>query len=453
MSVQSIYSSLGMLGFHEGFVDLLAIVRNEPYEPLYAIDIVDEVIPRTILAASSFRVSVEQAPKVTEKSAGEPVDPGNFLVPPMNISATLEMPLQSPIQGWVDPAFADLYHMTRLTYAGTPTVAMARCKQSLAPSATEILIDNAADFVRITTPFTVRIVDNGTITSATVTSVNKRLGKLTFSGARGRAITQETQVFAPLRESNDIFQERSFSLVSLREGLLTGCLVKNLELSFRPGQPIKVSSEINACRIDRYHQIAIRNESESIISAYASQPPARMVGHTAVVIESLSSDAWSFGMDGVVDSPLFRGFSGIDLLPTSIQEFTFKIEHNIVPIHSMHAVGIEPERAEYDNSATREMLNAFPFALACESRIVSGTITYKAPIEPWALAERLSAPNGIGQNGIRISADTFRLDIPHVVWAPASGTGQPKEAQTKQLQWTMVTDVYEDLPEMTYITS
>jgi len=199
--------------------------------------------------------------------------------------------------------------------------------------------------------------------------------------------------------------------------------------------------------------MAIRNESAAIVAAYAAQPPARMVGHTAVVIESIASDSWSFGMDGVIDSPLFRGFSGINLLPTSIQEFTFKIEHNIVPIHSMHAVGIEPERAEYDNAATREMLNAFPFALAAESRIVNGTITYKAPIEPWALAERLSGPNGIGQNGLRISADTFRLDVPHVVWAPSSGTGQSKEAQTRQVQWTMVTDVYEDLPAMTYITS
>lgn len=453
MSVQSIYSSLGMLGFHEGFADLLAIVRNEPSEPLYAIDIVDEVVPRTILAASSFRLNIEQAPKVTEKSAGESVDPSNFMVPPLSIVATLDMPLQSPIQGWVDPAFADLYHMARLSYAGTPTVALTRCLQSMAPSATELLVDNAADFVRITTPFTVSIIDNGIVSSATVTSVNKRLGKLTFSGAVGRTITSETQIFAPLRAATDIFHERAFSLVSLREGLLTGCLVKSIELSFKPGQPIKVSSEINACRLDRYHQIAIRNESAGIIAAYAAQPPARMVGHTAVVIESIASDSWSFGMDGVVDSPLFRGFSGIDLLPTSIQEFTFKIEHNIVPIHSMHAVGIEPERAEYDNAATREMLNAFPFALAVESRIVSGTITYKAPIEPWALAERLSGPNGIGQNGLRISADTFRLDVPHVVWAPASGTGQAKEAQTRQVQWTMVTDVYEDLPAMTYITS
>jgi hypothetical protein len=453
MSVQSIYSSLGMLGFHAGFVDLLAIVRNEPSEPLYAIDIVDEVIPRTILAASSFRLNVDQAPKVTEKSAGESVDPSNFMVPPLTISATLDMPLQSPIHGWVDPAFADLYHMTRLSYAGTPTVALTRCRQTMAPSATELLVDNAADFVRLTTPFTVSIIDNGITSSATVTNVNKRLGKFTFSGAIGRATTSETQIFAPLRAASDIFHERAFSLVSLREGLLTGCLVKSIELSFKPGQPIKVSSEIQACRLDRYHQMAIRNESAAIVAAYAAQPPARMVGHTAVVIESIASDSWSFGMDGVIDSPLFRGFSGIDLLSTSIQEFTFKIEHNIVPIHSMHAVGIEPERAEYDNAATREMLNAFPFALAAESRIVNGTITYKAPIEPWALAERLSGPNGIGQNGLRISADTFVLDVPHVIWAPSSGTGQSKEAQTRQVQWTMVTDVYEDLPAMTYITS
>lgn len=453
MSVQSIYSSLGMIGFQEGFVDLLAIVRNEPSEPLYAIDIVDDLVPRTILAASSFRVSVDQAPKVTEKSAGESVDPSNFVVPPLTISGSLEMPLQSPIEGWVDPAFADLYHMTRLSYAGTPTVALARCKQILAPSATELLVDNAADFVRITTPFTISIIDNGAVNSATVTSVNKRLGKLILSGAVGVPITTETQVFAPLRASSDIFDERSFSLVSLREGLLTGCLVKSLELSFRPGQPIKVSSEINACRIDRYHQISIRDQVTSVVASYAALPPSRMVGHTAVVIESMASDSWSFGMDGVIDSPLFRGFSGIDLLPTSIQEFTFKIEHNIVPIHTMHAVGIEPERTDYDNSATKEMLNAFPFALAVESRIVSGTITYRAPIEPWALAERLSGPNGIGLNGLRISADTFKLEVPHVVWAPSSGTGQSKEAQTRQVQWTMVTDVYEDLPSMAYITS
>lgn len=453
MSVQSIYSSLGMLGFHEGFVDLLAIVRNEPSEPLYAIDIVDSVIPRTILAASSFRVSIEQAPKVTDKSAGESVDPSNFMVPPLSIVSNLEMPLQSPIHGWIDPAFADLYHMTKLTYAGTPTVALTRCRQSALSSATELLIDNAADFVRITTPFNVNIIDNGIASVATVTSVDKRLGKFTFNGAVGRNITQETQIFAPLRAASDIFHERAFSLVSLREGLLSGCLVKSLELTFRPGQSIKVSSEINACRIDRYHQSIIRNESAAITSAYAALPPARMIGHNAVLIESMASDSWSFGMDGVIDSPLFRGFSGIDLLPTSIQEFTFKIEHNIVPIHTMHAVGIEPERAEYDNAATKEMLNAFPFALACESRIVGGTITYRAPIEPWALAERLSGPNGIGQNGLRISADSFRIEIPHVVWSPSSGTGQAKEAQTRQVQWTMISDAYEALPELMYIVS
>lgn len=453
MSVQSIYSSLGMLGFHEGFVDLLAIVRNEPSEPLYTIDIVDEVIPRTILAASSFRVNVEQVPKTTEKSAGESVDPSNFMVPPLTITANLEMPLQSPIQGWVDPAFADLYHMSRVSYAGTPTVALTRCVQSATSSATTLLVDNAADFVRIATPFVVQIVDNGVVTSKTVTAVNKRIGSLTLQSAVGRSITTETQIFAALRAASDIYHERAFSLVSLREGLLTGCLVKSLELSFKPGQAIRVSAEIQACRLDRYHQIAIRDASPAILSLYGAQPPARMVGHTGVLVESIASDAWSFGMSGVIDDPLFRGFTGIDLSPTSIQEFTFKIDHNITPIHSMHAVGIEPEHADYDNSATRERLNAFPFALAVESRTVSGSITYKAPIEPWALTERLSGPSGIGLNGLRISADTFKVEMPHVVWSSSSGTGQVKESQSRQVQWTMVTDVYEDLPALSYIST
>ena len=450
MSVQSIYSSLGMIGFHEGFVDLLAIVRNQPCEPLYAIDIVDDVTPRTILAVNSFRLNLEQSPSVSEKSAGESVDPSNFFVPPMTINASIEMPLQSPLQGWVDPAFADLYHMAKLAYAGTPTVALTRCTQSASSSATELMIDNAADFVRITTPFNVNIIDDGISTSATVTSVNKRLGKFTLSSAVGRNITTQTQIYAPLRNASDIFQERGFSLVSLREGLLTGCLLKSLELSFKPGQPIRVSAEIAACRIDRFRQIAVRNASAAITESYAAQPPSRMVGHTAVLIESMLSDSWGFGMTGVTDTPLFRGFAGLDLAPASIQEFSFKIEHNITPIHSMHAVGIEPERTEYDNSATKEMLNAFPFALAAENRIVSGAITYKAPIEPWALAERLAGPSGIGQNGLRISADTFKLEIPHVIWSPVSGTGQVKEPQNRQVKWTMVTDNYEDLPELKY---
>jgi hypothetical protein len=405
------------------------------------------------LAANSFRLNLEQSPKVSEKSAGESVDPSNFSVPPMTIVANIEMPLQSPIQGWVDPAFADLYHMAKLAYAGTPTVALTRCKQSAASSATSLLVDNAADFVRIATPFTVNIIDNGTSTTAVVSNVDKRTGTFTFSGTVGRAITEETQIFAPLRTPGNINQERGFSLVSLREGLLTGCLLKSLELSFKPGQPVKVTAEIHACRIDRFHQIAIRNAYKTITAAYANQPPARMVGHTGILIESLATNSWSFGMSGLMDNPLFRGFSGINLLPNNIQEFTFKIEHNITPIHSMHAVGNEPERTEYNNEATREIMNAFPFALAAESRIVSGGITYNAPIEPWALAERLSGPSGIGQGGIRISADTFRLDIPNVVWAPASGSGQVKDNQSRQVQWTMVSDAYESLPEMTYITT
>jgi len=450
MSLQSIYSSLGMIGFHEGFVDLLAIVRNEPSEPLYTLDVVDDVTSRTILPVNSFRLNVEQSPSVSEKSAGESVDPSNFFIPPMTINASLEMPLQSPMVGWVDPAFADLYHMARLAYAGTPTVALTRCTQSALSSATELMIDNAADFVRITTPFTVKIIDDGISTNAVVTSVNKRLGKFTLSAAVGRSITTQTQIYAPLRTASDIFHERGFSLVSLREGLLTGCLLKSLELSFKPGQPVRVSAEIAACRIDKFKQIAIREASAEINTAYASQPPSRMVGHTAVLIESMLSDAWAFGLTGVTDTPIFRGFAGLDLIPASIQEFSFKIEHNITPIHSMHAVGIEPESTDYDNSATKEMLNAFPFALSAENRIVSGTITYKAPIEPWALAERLAGPSGIGQNGLRISADTFKLEIPNVIWTPVNSEGQAKESQTRRVQWTMVTDSYEDLPELKY---
>ncbi|MBS1722346.1 MAG: hypothetical protein JSS66_05005 [Armatimonadetes bacterium] len=387
------------------------------------------------------------------KNAGEAVDPSNFLVPPMTLTAAVSMPLQSPLQGWVDPAFADLYHMARLAFAGTPTTLVTKSRQTAGPSATSLLVDNAADFVRLATPFTVQILDAGVQTAANVTSVNKRTGQFLFSAALGRSLTTNALLYVGVRAADDIYHERGFSLVSLREGLMSGCLVKSLGLTFKPGESTQVEAEIQACRLDRHHQVAIRSSAADIISAYGALPPARMVGHTAVTIESLSSPGWAFGMSGAVDDPAFRGFQGIDLAPTSIEQFTFRIDNAVKPVHSLHALGAEPLNSEYSGSASRERMNAFPYALVSESRVVSGELSYKAPIEPWALAERLSGPSGVGQNGLRVSADTFRIDMPNVVWSPAESDGASDQAQTRRIKWTMVSDVYESLPELQYIST
>lgn len=445
MSLYSLYSSLGMLGFNEGTVDLLAVVRNNPSEPLYAFEPSD-LTSSMVLAASEFRLEIQQAPQTTPKAAGEAVNPSNFLLPPLTIKCTGQAPLWSPVSGWVDPAFADLMHHAKLAYAGTPTVPMAK---SLTSSShyTYIEVDNVADFVRLSTPFNV-VLRNGTLSdTVTVSSVSKSARRLNLSSASIFPIDADTLVYAPRAAGGGIMSERAFTLVSLREGVLSGCLVQSIEVTLKPGQPITYSFEVSACRLDRFNQSEVRDMRDSLQSSFSSQPPARLVGHGGVTVSSMASPQWSFGLAEPGDDPAFRGFQGLDLEPTSISEITLRVENAIKPVHTLHALGAEPMLALY-TPVSRERLNSFPFALAVESRQVTGTISYKAPIEPWALAERLAGPSGAGQNGVRYALDTFAMEFPNVVWAPSQGDGRVKEPQERKVQWTMITDAYQAFPEI-----
>lgn len=449
MSLYSLYSSLGMLGFHEGTVDLLAIVRNNASEPLYTFEPSD-LTASTVLAVSDFRLEVQQSPQTTPKAAGEGVDPSNFLLPPLTIKASGSAPLWSPLAGWVDPAFADLLHHARLSYAGTPTAPVARCLTS-STLYSHLLVDNAADFARFEAPFDV-VLRNG-VASATVTvsSVSKSDRRLNLSSASTFPVDTDTIVYVARTEPGPM-AERAFTLVSLREGVLSGCLVQSIELSLTPGQPATYSFEIAACRIDRFRQSEVRDARDALQASYGSLPPARFVGHSGVTISSMAASQWSFGLSDPDDDPTFRGFQGLNLEPTSISEVTLRVENALKPSHTLHALGGEPMLALYEPIG-RERLNAFPFAIASEGRQVTGTIAYKAPIEPWSLAERLAGPSGAGQNGVKYEVDTFAMEFPNVVWAPSQGSGKVKEPQERRVQWTMISDAFESFPEVQILST
>jgi hypothetical protein len=200
-----------------------------------------------ILNVENLEFSFSQDATNFTRLAGEGADPNNFGLGKADFSASFNMLLKVPSTGYVDFGFANLWDCATLAYKGTGNSASGRLINNNNPvgiGTTFIQVDNIADFSALTTPFSINFKKfSGTASTETktVTSIDKANRRLYFSsGTAYTHVLSNTFVWAkPTNPGTN--REPTFSLVSLFQGLMSGCLVNKLTLDIKPGEDIDVN--------------------------------------------------------------------------------------------------------------------------------------------------------------------------------------------------------------------
>ena len=441
----SIYAALG---YQPGYSDLLAIVRDAPRETdtdATAASIQSDYL----IAAESLSLRLEQSSAPQARRAGEGADPNAFVVGQATIRATIKMPLRVNATGYVDWAFAALWDAALLARWGTASAALGRIasatpSQEVAIGVTSMVTDNIADFLPITTPFQLAILAQAgsgeTSETVTVTGVNKSTRTLTFSSGTTRVHTPNaTLLAARISTGAAPTREPTFTLFSLREGMFSPCMVNKIILDADAESGVSVTVEFAALRLWRAQQIDLRAQQQSILTAFSRSVPSRKLDPMLIQIRSESANAGAFGLADATDHPLFAGFQGLSLSST-VTGFSITIDNQLQEVYTAHSLATDP--------AVRQMENSLPFALVSQGRKVSGTMRYKSPIAPWTLAERLAGPSSINGGGLEVDYGDFVIRLPELAWSPSTSEGDVKSDQTRELQWTLLSENYDVFPEL-----
>ena len=260
------YSSLG---FNPGYYDLLILDRDNSTEPGFEFNFAG-LDTNFLLNVENLEFSFAQDALNYQRLAGEGADPNNFALFKSDFSASFNMLVKASSTGYIDFGFASLWDAATLAYQGTGNAIVGKIistNANVGIGTTFIVVDNISDFKCLTTPFDVTLKKfSGTATTETktVSSVNKTNRTLFFTS--GTAYTHNvstTYVQAGLAVTT---RNPAFNLVSLFQGLLSGCLVNKISISAKPGQEIEANVDLKFLNVNRQYQIDVNSNFETLAS-------------------------------------------------------------------------------------------------------------------------------------------------------------------------------------------
>jgi len=445
--LRSQYSSLG---FNPGYYDLLVMDRNVSLEPDYYFNF-NNLDYNKILNVENLEFSFSQEATNFTRLAGEGADPNNFGLGKADFSASFNMLLKVPSTGYVDFGFANIWDCATLAYKGTGNSATGRLINNNNPvgvGTTFIHVDNIADFAALPTPFSLQFKKfSGTASTETktVTSIDKANRRLYFSsGTAYTHVLSNTFVWAkPTNPGTN--REPTFSLVSLFQGLMSGCLVNKLTLDIKPGEDIDVNVELKFTNVDRKYQIDAFDNFETLDANISKYKVQRAANGSEVRINNTSFTAGGFGLTNAYGHPFFQGFVGLGMTSFLVKEMTITIDNQLEPVYGLHSIS--------DDVHIRRRENLKPYALVSNGRKIEGVIKYLSPIAPWTLAEKLSGPSSINNGGIEVDVGTFKISFTEVVWSGSKASSPLSDNQTKEIKFSVATEKLETNPVLNFSSS
>jgi hypothetical protein len=437
------------LGFNPGYYDLLILDRVNSTEPLFEYNFGNIDID-FLLNAENLNFSFAQEALNYQRLAGEGADPNTFGLSKADFSASFSMLVKASSSGYIDFGFASLWDAATLAYQGTGNAIAGKIistNNTVGIGTTYITVDNIGDFKSLTTPFNLTFSKfGGTEISETVsvTSINKTNRALFFSAGTARTHTVlSTFVKAGLASTT---RNPTFNLVSLFQGLLSGCLVDKITISAKPGQDIEANIDVKFLNINRQYQIDVNNNFNTLASNVAKYKVYRGLQGSEVRINNTSFTAGGFGLTtNAFGHPFFQGFQGIGTTSFLVQEFTLTLENQLEPVYSLHSI--------HPDKFVRFRENLKPYALVSNGRKIEGTIKYISPISPYALAEKLAGPSSINNGGIEIDFGVFKITFDEVVWSGSKASSPLSDSQTKEIKFSVVTEKLNKIPTLDNSTS
>ena len=157
-----------------------------------------------------------------------------------------------------------------------------------------------------------------------------------------------------------------------------------------------------------------------------------------IQIKPLSANSGDFGLASAIQNPIMEGFQGNNLLSAAFTGFSITIDNQLQEVYTAHSLSNDPE--------IRQMENSYPFALVSQGRKISGSLRYKTPIAPWAVLEKMAGPSSLNGGGMEVDFSDCVIRLPEIAWSPSTSNGDVKSDQTRELNWSLVSETYDSSP-------
>jgi len=433
-TIRDFYNQLFTPAYEVGYYDVFAMSRSLDYDPDYNLDI-SELNSNYQFAINNINLSLGDKADYNQRLAGEGASSSTFLVSNRDYSLSFSLPLRIESLGHLDFVFSALFDYSMQGYKGSTLSILSRLLSSngttINAGTTELFINNISDFMDLTFPIAAKIKSDGTETTENViiTGANKSLKKITLQSATTSSHTTSSSYVSVIPTSNS--REGTFSLFTLREGLLSGCIVDKISITFKPNDSIMANVTLKFLNIDRKYQIDMLSQFDEFVSNVVKRKPTQIINGSQIRLSKTSpSYTYNFGLGQAITSKLFRGYQERDFSNFIVNEFTLDISNNLKPVYTMNA----QSTTEPDLNKNRN-----PYAYVSDGRTISGTITYTSPMKPWLFAEVMTGPSAINNGGLIINLGPASIELPDIVYHADSSTSDVDQNHQKKVSWSVVT--------------
>ena len=430
-------SQLYAPAFETGYYDIFALSREYAEDPDFNLSF-NNINTNYLFSIDNFKLTGAQESDAGQRYAGEGANPNTFQLGPKEYNVSFTYPFKVDSWGYLDFSLAAFFDYCILAFQGSPTSLIGRFTTSnpsvVGVGSTQLYIDNIAEFMGLNLPFEAKIKndDNSYYDLIEITGIDKANSKLTIGAGINTSFNRDTSYISAYPKS--IGKEASFSLFTLKQGLLSGCLVEKFGINFVPGEQIVAYIDLKVLGVDRTYQVNMYNEFANIIQNYFKKKPSYILNGYNVRVYKSAPEYGLFGLGGVLNSKLFRGFQQTQLDSIYVTEMSINIENNLKPVYTLNAKSSSKTQNFFKNS--------LPYGYYSEGRKISGSITYTGPIKPWAMVEFLSGPSSINNDGITFDMGPIKLELPEVVWSTDSQEHSRMDYQKSVVNFSVAVQNY-----------
>lgn len=439
-------NSIHSPAYEVGYFDILSLSRDLNIDPKYDLTY-NSINTNYLFSVDAIKMNFGQNASIEQRLAGEGANPSSFKLNKKELSLSFSMPIRVESWGYVDNTFAALYDYCIQGFKGSPTYFVGRLVSgtpSVPITSTNYFeIDNISDFITLDPGTTIHILsDENSETSEQVVLdyVEKSTRRVYFTSTTTESHTPNIS-YLWARPSTSSDREPSFTLYSLREGLISGCMVDKISFTISPANTITANVEIKFTNLDREYQKNILTNFNSLVSYVNKRKPNYLLSGAQFRLYNTSSDAGYFNLGTPIDRKFFHGFQETDIRNFEINEITIEIANNLQPVYTLNS------KSSIDKNDIEK--NLLPYAYYSNGRTISGSITYSSPIKPWLFAEKLSGPSSINNGGIIFDFGPFKLELPDIIWSTQSSESSMDQVHQKKVSWSNVSKTINFDPYLT----
>jgi len=423
--------------FETGYYDIFALSREYSEDPDFNLSF-NNINTNYLFSIDNFNIQGAQESDAGQRYAGEGANPNTFQLGSKEYNVSFTYPFKVDSWGYLDFSLAAFFDYCIQAFKGSPTSFIGRFTtdnaSTIGTGTTQLYIDNIAEFMGLDLPFNAKIKSdtNTNYDLVEVTAINKTNRRLTVTAGVNTSFSRDTSFISAYPQSDG--REASFSLFTLKQGLLSGCLVEKFAINFKPGEQITAYIDLKVLNVDRTYQVQMFNNFASIVENYFKKKPSYILNGFNVRVYKSAPEYGLFGLGTMIDSKLFRGFQQSNLDSIYVTEIDISIENNLKPIFTLNSKASDQKQNSFKNS--------LPYGYYSEGRKISGSITYTGPIKPWAMVEFLSGPSSINNDGITFDMGPIKLELPEVVWSTVSQEHSKMEYQKNKVNFSVATQNY-----------